>query len=78
MLGGPKEVFRGLCFTPKLPPNHFLTANVKWCYFCDSSPGKQWVIQWNQASRTSLVVCLQNLFVAIPPITNYPSNDHSQ
>ena len=27
LLGGPKEVFQGLCFTPKLPLNPILTSS---------------------------------------------------
>ena len=31
MLGGLKTVFRGLCFTPKLPLNPISTSSLTWC-----------------------------------------------
>ena len=36
LLGGLETVYRGLCFTPKLPLNPILTSSLTWCSSCNS------------------------------------------
>ena len=73
-----KELFRGTCFSRRNPIINQFCSESLGAHLAPTTLARQWIMQWNLASRTSPIVFSQNMLPYILQSLTILQSNHSQ